>query len=168
MTQPQSPGLVDRLWWGSGSTSSGITAGQQGYNLLSSTLLLQDDGRPFHVQQADQIQQYQDAYAASGMTTGGMTAVSRSMYALRSVQDERMFGYAGSSHDQAGQLEGGPARSGPTYVGNVEALAEMLSKDQAVVDSDYVLFANPAQLGPERNREIFAGWYEVFKLLGWK
>lgn len=79
-----------------------------------------------------------------------------------------MFGHAGTTRDQAGQLEGGPARSGPTYVGTVEQLAEMLSADQAVVDADYVLFANPAQLGPERNREIFAGWVEVFKTLGWK
>ena len=167
-TQPQSPGLVDRLWWGSGSTTSGITAGQQGYNLLSSTLLLQDDGRPFHIQQADQLRRYHEAYAASGFTTGGDTAVTRSMFVLRSVQDERMFGHAGTTRDQAGQLEGGPARSGPTYVGTVEQLAEMLSADQAVVDADYVLFANPAQLGPERNREIFAGWVEVFKTLGWK
>lgn len=168
VTQPQSPGLLNRLWWGSGSTSSGIRAGQQGYNLLSSTLLLQDDGRPFHIQQADQLRQYQEAYAASGFDTGGQTAVTRSMFALRSVQDERMFGHAGSMQDQAGQLDGSPARSGPTYVGTVEQLAEMLSEDEAVVEADYVLFANPAQLGPERNREIFAGWVEVFKHLGWK
>jgi alkanesulfonate monooxygenase SsuD/methylene tetrahydromethanopterin reductase-like flavin-dependent oxidoreductase (luciferase family) len=168
VTQPQSPELLNRLWWGSGSISSGVRAGQHGYNLLSSTLLLQDDGRPFHVQQADQLRQYHDAYAGSGLTTGGQTAVTRSMFALQSVQDERMFGHAGSTQDQAGQLEGSPARSGPTYVGTVEQLAEMLSHDQAVVDADYVLFANPAQLGPERNREIFAGWVEVFKALGWK
>src|SRR5699024_7053223 len=123
----------------------------QGYNLLSSTLLLQDDGRPFHIQQADQLKQYRQAYQDSGFDTGGQTAVTRSMFALRSVQDERMFGHAGSTRDQAGQLEGGPARSGPTYVGHVEQLAEQLSQDQAVVDADYVLFANPAQLGPERN-----------------
>lgn len=27
VVQPQSPGLLNRLWWGSGSTSSGVTAG---------------------------------------------------------------------------------------------------------------------------------------------
>lgn len=168
VTQPQAPGLVDRLWWGSGSTSSGVIAGQQGYNLLSSTLLLQDDGRPFHIQQADQLRRYREAYADSGHETGGSTAVTRSMFALRSVQDDRMFGHAGSHRDQAGQLEGGPARSGPTYVGTVEQLAETLAQDEALVEADYILFANPAQLGPERNREIFAGWMEVFKMLGWK
>ena len=168
VTQPQSPGLLDRLWWGSGTTSSGIIAGQQGYNLLSSTLLLQDDGRPFHIQQADQLRKYHEAYATSGFETGGMTAVTRSMFALRSVQDERMFGHAGSMRDQAGQLDGSPARSGPTYVGTVEKLAEMLSQDEAVVEADYLLIANPAQLGPERNRELFAGWVEVFKVLSWK
>ena len=47
VTQPQSPTLLNRLWWGSGSVASGSVAGEQGYNLLSSTLLLQDDGRHF-------------------------------------------------------------------------------------------------------------------------
>jgi len=168
VTQPQSPTLLNRLWWGSGSVSSGRTAGQQGYNLLSSTLLLQDDGRPFHIQQAEQIQQYKQAYDDSGYSSGGMTAVTRSMFAIRSSADERLFGRGSSTLDQAGYLDGSPARSGPTYVGTVDEVAQMLAQDQAVVEANYVLFANPAQLGPEMNREIFAGWYEVFKLLGWK
>lgn len=155
------------MWWGSGSVNSGIVAGQRSYNLLSSTLLLQDDGRPFHIQQADQLRTYHEAYVESGFTTGGQTAVTRSMFALQSVQDERMFGHAGSTQEQAGHLEGGPARSGPTNVGPVDYLAEMLSQGQAVVEAGYVFFANPAQLGPERNREIFTGWVEVFKALGW-
>src|SRR5699024_11355600 len=128
--------------------------GEQGYNLLSSTLLLQDDGSPFHVQQAEQIRQYKRAYEASGFSTGGMTAVTRSMFAIRSIADERLFGQAGSTLDQAGHLDGSPARSGPTYVGPVEELAQLLSQDKSVVDADYVLFANHAQLGSVRNRVL--------------
>src|SRR5262249_60042154 len=39
--QPQSPGLADRIWWGSGSRDTAAWAGEQGMNLMSSTLLLE-------------------------------------------------------------------------------------------------------------------------------
>ncbi|WP_279403176.1 hypothetical protein [Arthrobacter sp. JCM 19049] len=44
---PVSPGLSNRIWWGAATIGSGVWAGQEGMNLLSSTLLLEDDGRPF-------------------------------------------------------------------------------------------------------------------------
>lgn len=166
--QPYSPTLINRLWWGSGSVSSGVRAGQNGYNLLSSTLLLEDDGRPFHLQQAHQLRAYREAYQDSGHTTGGMTAVSRSMLPITTAEDELMFGLQGVSGESAGYLDGGPARSGPTYTGRVDDLAQMLSEDEAVQEADWVLFANPNQLGVELNARLFAGWVEVFKLLGWK
>ncbi|MGO1530446.1 MAG: LLM class flavin-dependent oxidoreductase [Micrococcaceae bacterium] len=166
--QPQAPGLLNRLWWGSGSTPSAVVAGQQGYNMLSSTLLLQDDGRPFHVQQADQIARYLEAYGESGHGTGGKTAVTRSMFPIRTAEDEMRFGRRRELSDSSGFLDGSPARSGPTYTGTVEQLAEMLSKDEAVKSADWVLFANPNQLGVEFNRHLFEGWVEVFRLLGWK
>src|SRR3954453_3455193 len=40
--QPQSPGLADRIWWGSGTRQSAVWTGEQGMNLMSSTLLLED------------------------------------------------------------------------------------------------------------------------------
>src|SRR5947208_14542438 len=39
--QPQSRGLADRIWWGSGSRETAVWAGEQGMNLMSSTLLLE-------------------------------------------------------------------------------------------------------------------------------
>jgi alkanesulfonate monooxygenase SsuD/methylene tetrahydromethanopterin reductase-like flavin-dependent oxidoreductase (luciferase family) len=36
--QPQSPGLADRIWWGSGSPETAVWAGEQGMNLMSSIL----------------------------------------------------------------------------------------------------------------------------------
>jgi hypothetical protein len=32
--QPQSPGLADRIWWGSGSPETAVWAGEQGMNLM--------------------------------------------------------------------------------------------------------------------------------------
>ena len=53
--QPQSPGLPDRIWWGSGTRETAVWAGEQGMNLMSSTLLLEDTGVPFDELQAEQI-----------------------------------------------------------------------------------------------------------------
>ena len=50
--QPQSLGLADRIWWGSGSRETAVWAGEQGMNLMSSTLLLEDTQVPFDQLQA--------------------------------------------------------------------------------------------------------------------
>src|SRR5262249_35491662 len=54
--QPQSPGLTERIWWGSGTRSSAVWVGEQGLNLMSSTLLLEDTQVPFDELQAEQIE----------------------------------------------------------------------------------------------------------------
>ena len=165
--EPHSPGLADRIWWGSGSASSAVEAAKDGYDMLSSTLLLQDDGRPFHVQQADQIAGYLEAYEAAGHAGTGRTAVTRSAFVIQDREDELYFGRDRNSRESAGMLDGGRARSGPTYAGSAEEVAERLAADDAVQTADWVLFANPNQLGPEYNAKIFAGWAEVWRLLGW-
>src|SRR5438876_1544970 len=59
--QPQSPGLADRIWWGSGTRQSAVWAGEQGMNLMSSTLLLEDTRVPFDQLQAEQIALFREA-----------------------------------------------------------------------------------------------------------
>ena len=51
--QPQSPGLSDRIWWGSGTRATAKWTGEQGMNLMSSTLLTEDTGVPFDELQAE-------------------------------------------------------------------------------------------------------------------
>src|SRR4051794_39157841 len=53
--QPQSPGLRDRIWWGSGTRATARWAAGLGVNLQSSTLLTEDTGVPFDELQAQQI-----------------------------------------------------------------------------------------------------------------
>ncbi|QCU78567.1 LLM class flavin-dependent oxidoreductase [Citricoccus sp. SGAir0253] len=166
--QPQSPGLDHRIWWGSGTVASGVRAARQGYHLLSSTLLLQDDGRPFHVQQADQIAQYRTAYAESGHTTGGLAAVTRSVFPIVSAEDDHYFGGRRERSDSSGHLEGGRARGGPTYSGTPDEVADLLRADEAVQAADWVLLANPNQLGVEYNAHLFAQWVALARSLGWQ
>ena len=164
---PVSPGLENRIWWGAGGFDSAIWAGEQGMNLLSSTLLLEDDGRPFHVAQRDQIRKYQDAYAASGHATGGLSAVTRSAFPVITDLDDLYFGRR-EAGDSVGILDGLPARSGPTYAGSPDELAELFSRDAAMSEADYLLFALPNQLGVEYNEHVMQNLAKVVKNLGWK
>src|SRR5258707_14319852 len=59
--EPQSPGLRDRIWWGAGSRKTAVWTAEQGLNLMSSTLLTEDTGVPFHQLQAEQIAMFRDA-----------------------------------------------------------------------------------------------------------
>src|SRR6187401_2590949 len=54
--EPHSPGLRDRIWWGAGNRATAEWTAEQGMNLMSSTLLTEDTGVPFHQLQAEQIQ----------------------------------------------------------------------------------------------------------------
>ena len=51
---------------GSGTRETAIWAGEQGMNLMSSTLLLEDTDVPFAELQAEQIALFRDAWAKAG------------------------------------------------------------------------------------------------------
>ena len=53
--EPHSEGLRERIWWGAASNATAIWASEQGMFLQSSTLKEDEGGKPFHVQQAEQI-----------------------------------------------------------------------------------------------------------------
>jgi len=166
--EPHSPGLADRIWWGAGSHATGVWAGEHGWNLLSSTLLLADDGRPFHLQQADQVHDYRGAFAEAGHTGGGLAAVTRSVFPITTAEDHRYFGAVGGGGDGVGFLDGTTARSGPTFAGSPERVAADLLGDHAVQAADYVLFALPSMLGVDYNAHLFENLVAIARDLGWK
>lgn len=165
--RPQSPGLRERIWWGAGTHRTGIWTGTQGMNLVSSTLLLADDGRPFHLQQADQIRAFREARTQNGYSRG-VAAVTRAVFPLVTADDHRYFGREQSGGDQVGFLDGSNARSGPTIVGDLPEISEALSHDEAVCEADYVLFALPSQIGVEYNSQLLANLAELAHEMGWK
>src|SRR5258706_4594709 len=64
--QPQSPGLVDRIWWGSGTRESAVWVAEQGMNLMSSTLLREDTRAPFDGLQSEQMTLCYEAWGRAG------------------------------------------------------------------------------------------------------
>jgi alkanesulfonate monooxygenase SsuD/methylene tetrahydromethanopterin reductase-like flavin-dependent oxidoreductase (luciferase family) len=148
--QPQSPGLADRIWWGSGSRETAIWTGEQGMNLMSSTLLLEDTQVPFDELQAEQIQLFRDAWATAGHEREPRVSVSRSVMPITSGLDRRLFGND-ANEDQVGWLDGAISRFGRSYSGEPEQIAEELARDAAVQAADTVLLTVPSQLGVDYN-----------------
>ncbi len=58
--EPHSEGLRERIWWGAGTRATAEWTAAQGMNLMSSTLLTEDTGVPFHQLQAEQIERFRD------------------------------------------------------------------------------------------------------------
>ena len=105
--EPHSPGLRDRIWWGAGSRATAEWTGQQGMNLMSSTLLTEDAGVPFHELQAEQIRLFREAWAAAGHEREPRVSVSRSIFALVDDRDRAYFG-RGNQGVRSGRLHRRP------------------------------------------------------------
>ncbi len=144
--EPHSPGLRERIWWGAGTRATAEWTAEQGMNLMSSTLLSEDTGVPFHQLQAEQVQRYRKAWADAGHQREGRVSVSRSIFPVVDDRDRAYFGAAGGQ-DQVGYLDGGRARFGRTYAGELEQLARELAEDEAVAAADTLLLTVPNQLG---------------------
>jgi alkanesulfonate monooxygenase SsuD/methylene tetrahydromethanopterin reductase-like flavin-dependent oxidoreductase (luciferase family) len=167
--QPQSPGLTERIWWGSGTRQSARWAAEQGMNLQSSTLLSEDTGVPFDELQAQQIEVFRTAWADAGWQREPRVSVSRSVIPIVSDLDRQLFGARAESQDQIGYLEGTVARFGRSYTGEPDAIAEELSRDKAVREADTLLLTVPNQLGVEYNAQMLATIAEhIAPAIGWR
>jgi alkanesulfonate monooxygenase SsuD/methylene tetrahydromethanopterin reductase-like flavin-dependent oxidoreductase (luciferase family) len=151
--QPQSPGLAERIWWGSGTRATAEWTARQGLNLMSSTLLVEDTGVPFDELQAEQIGRYRAAWADAGWERTPRVSVSRSVMPIVTDLDRQYFGER-SGDDQVGLLEGVRARFGKSYVGEPDQLAEELAKDAAVREADTLLLTVPNMLGVDYNARL--------------
>ena len=162
---PQSPGLRERIWWGSGTRATAEWAARAGMNLQSSTLLSEDTGVPFDQLQAAQIAAFRAAWA--GGARPPLVSVSRSVLPITEEIDRIYFG-GQEQEDQIGLLEGVRSRFGRTYAGEPDRIAAELAADAAVQAADTVLFTVPNQLGVAYNARILATITEhIAPAIGW-
>jgi alkanesulfonate monooxygenase SsuD/methylene tetrahydromethanopterin reductase-like flavin-dependent oxidoreductase (luciferase family) len=166
--EPHSPGLRQRIWWGAGTRATAEWTAQQGMNLMSSTLLTEDTGVPFHQLQAEQIARFRTAWAEAGHDWEPRVSVSRSIFPIVDDTDRAYFGTAGGS-DQVGHIDGGIARFGKTYAGEPDALVRELAEDEAVAAADTLLLTVPNQLGVDYNAHLLESVVQhVAPGLGWR
>src|ERR1700748_923231 len=97
--EPHSPGLRERIWWGAASQRTATWAAELGMNMQSSTLTTNESDKPFHVQQAEQIQAYRDAWKEAGHEREPRVSVSRSIFALVDDRDRAYFGARNADSD---------------------------------------------------------------------
>jgi len=168
--QPLSPGLDQRIWWGSGTRDSAKWTGEQGMNLMSSTLLLEDTGVPFDELQAEQIALFRGAWTAAGWSHEPRVSVSRSVIPIVTDEDRAYFGGRSSDdRDQLGYLDGALARFGRSFTGEPDVIAEELARDVAVQAADTLLLTVPNQLGVEYNAKLLETIArDVAPAMGWR
>ncbi|ODS58703.1 MAG: alkane 1-monooxygenase [Acidobacteria bacterium SCN 69-37] len=168
--EPHSEGLRERIWWGASSNATAIWAAKLGMNLQSSTLKDDENGRPFHVQQAEQIRAYRDAWTAAGHARTPRISVSRSIIALVDDRDRAWFGRGGSEHDSIGFIdEKTRAIFGRSYAAEPDVLIEDLAKDEAIAEADTLLVTVPSQLGVAYNVHLLESLLRyVAPALGWR
>src|SRR5215210_4160502 len=167
--EPHSPGLRDRIWWGAGTRKTAVWTAEQGMNLMSSTLLTEDTGVPFHQLQAEQIQMFRDAWTAAGHEREPRVSVSRSIFPLVSDLDRAYFGHDTRSQDQVGYLDAGVARFGKSYAGEPEQLVRDLAGDSAIAAADTLLLTVPNQLGVDYNAHVLESVLSYLAPdLGWR
>ena len=167
--EPHSPGLRDRIWWGAGTRSTAEWTAEQGMNLMSSTLLTEDTGVPFHQLQAEQIHRFRAAWKAAGHHREPRVSVSRSIFPIVSDLDRAYFGSQAGSRDQVGHIDGGIARFGKTYAGEPDKLITELAADEAIAAADTLLLTIPNQLGVDYNSQLLDSVLRhVAPALGWR
>jgi alkanesulfonate monooxygenase SsuD/methylene tetrahydromethanopterin reductase-like flavin-dependent oxidoreductase (luciferase family) len=167
--EPHSPGLRDRIWWGAGTRATAEWTAQQGMNLMSSTLLTEDTGVPFHELQAEQIQRFRDTWKATGHEREPRVSVSRSIFPIVNDLDRQLFWRERHSTDQVGFLDGGNARFGRTYAGEPDKLIAELAEDEAIAAADTLLLTVPNQLGVEYNAHVIESVItHLAPELGWR
>jgi alkanesulfonate monooxygenase SsuD/methylene tetrahydromethanopterin reductase-like flavin-dependent oxidoreductase (luciferase family) len=167
--EPHSEGLRERIWWGAGTRKTAEWAAEQGMNLMSSTLLSEDTGVPFHQLQAEQIERFRKAWANAGHAREPRVSVSRSIFPIVNDQDFTFFGHDGDSQDQVGYIDGGKARFGKTYAGEPEALITQLAQDEAIAAADTLLLTIPNQLGVDYCAHVLNSVLsDIAPELGWR
>ncbi|TYL45137.1 LLM class flavin-dependent oxidoreductase [Nocardioides sp. BGMRC 2183] len=167
--EPHSEGLRGRIWWGAASDSTARWAAGLGMNLMSSTLKEDESGKPFHVQQAEQITAFRDAWDAAGWDHAPRVSVSRSIFPLVTAQDRALFGGSSEEADQIGQIDNMRAVFGRSYAAEPDVLAEQLAADEAIAAADTLLLTVPNQLGVDYNAHVLeAVLTQVAPALGWR
>jgi alkanesulfonate monooxygenase SsuD/methylene tetrahydromethanopterin reductase-like flavin-dependent oxidoreductase (luciferase family) len=168
--EPHSAGLRERIWWGAASRQTAVWAAELGMNLQSSTLITNESHQPFHVQQAEQIQAFRDAWQQAGHQRTPRVSVSRSIFALVNDQDRAYFGRRNQDTDEVGNIDATTqAIFGRTYAAEPDVLIQQLKEDEAIAAADTLLLTVPNQLGVDYNAHVLDSILtHVAPGLGWR
>lgn len=169
--QPHSPGLASRLWYGAGSDRSARWTGEQGLNLLTSSVVKADgDLTDFAAIQAGQIQTYLAAHPEPGRARVSNGLVVIPTDTATPAQVEKYTAYAESRLARTKEPQG-PARLlfAPDLVGPSDAIAEQLYAHAGFSAASEVAFALPFTFDDTDYRQILTDIAtHLGPALGWR
>ncbi|BBG04137.1 MULTISPECIES: LLM class flavin-dependent oxidoreductase [Pseudonocardia] len=166
--QPHSPGLIDRMWYGAASDSSATWAGEQGLNLLTSSVVRAPESgeTDFATIQRQQILAYRAAHPAGRVSQGLVVVPTDSATA---EQRARYTEYAGARDVRVG-IPQGPAGLlfAKDLIGTSDEIATALYAHAAFREVDEVVFALPFGFPPEDYLQILTDMAtKLGPALGW-
>ncbi|MFJ5146345.1 LLM class flavin-dependent oxidoreductase [Curtobacterium sp. NPDC088465] len=153
--QPQSPGLADRIWYGTGSTRSAVWAAEHGFHLLTSSVTRSEVGTDFAANQRAQVDAYLDAHPdpAAARVSQGLVVIPTDSATPEQV--ERYRAYAGSRAGRVGVPQGpGKLLFAADLVGSSAEIADRLRADAGYQVATEVAFALPFSFAPDDYAQI--------------
>ncbi|OUD90197.1 Limonene 1,2-monooxygenase [Clavibacter michiganensis subsp. michiganensis] len=167
--QPHAAGLAERIWYGAASTRSAVWAGENGFRLLTSSVIQGELGPDFGANQRAQIDAYRAAHP-----TGADARVSQGLVVIPTdratpEQRARYEAYAASRAHRVGVPQGPRGLLfAEDLVGTSEEIAARLHADPAYQAVDEVAFALPFTLGEADLEQILTDIAELLgPALGW-
>ncbi|KTR42273.1 luciferase [Curtobacterium oceanosedimentum] len=153
--QPQSPGLADRLWYGTGSTRSAVWAAENGFHLLTSSVTRSEVGTDFATNQRAQVEAYLDVHPdpAAARVSQGLVVIPTD-----SATPEQVARYRAYAEARAGRI-GVPQGPGKLLfaadlVGSSAEIADRLRADAGYQAATEVAFALPFSFAPDDYAQI--------------
>ncbi|WP_213814284.1 LLM class flavin-dependent oxidoreductase [Glaciihabitans sp. dw_435] len=169
--QPRSPGLIDRVWYGAAGLSSAKWAGEQGLNLLSSSVVRAEDDVDFDFAriQRGQIDLFRQSHplgeaarASQGLVVIPTDSATPEQIAKYQAYAEARFPRTTSPQGPAGML------FAPDLVGTSEHIADALRAHAGYQAVDEVVFALPFSFEADDYTQILTDIAGVLgPLLGW-
>ncbi|MBP1302979.1 alkanesulfonate monooxygenase SsuD/methylene tetrahydromethanopterin reductase-like flavin-dependent oxidoreductase (luciferase family) [Curtobacterium sp. 1310] len=153
--QPQSPGLADRIWYGTGSTRSAVWAAEHGFHLLTSSVTRSEVGTDFAANQRAQVDAYLDAHPdpASARVSQGLVVIPTDSATPQQV--ERYRAYAAARAGRVGVPQGpGKLLFAADLVGSSAEIADRLRADAGYQVATEVAFALPFSFAPDDYAQI--------------
>ncbi|WP_439694311.1 LLM class flavin-dependent oxidoreductase [Curtobacterium sp. SP.BCo] len=167
--QPHSAGLVDRIWYGTGSTRSAVWAAENGFHLLTSSVTRSEHGTDFATNQRAQIDAYLDAHADPGTARVSQGLVVIPTDTATPEQEARYRAYVEARSGRVG-VPMGPAGMlfAADLVGTSAEIADRLRADSGYQAVTEVAFALPFSFEPADYAQIITDMAErLGPELGW-
>ncbi|EJN02380.1 LLM class flavin-dependent oxidoreductase [Phyllobacterium sp. YR531] len=168
--QPYAKGLIDRLWYGGGSLRSSKWAGQNGFNLMLSNVVVGEGTDNFFEAQFRQLDSFKTNAAHPHKQRVSLGRVIVPTDSADAKTKEKYLNYASSRHERTLKPQGDRRTLFPQdLVGTSEQILEHLFNDPVVAGVGELRLELPYEFKPHEYEQILSDFVaHIAPELGWK